>query len=603
MKYAHAARAYIIEIALLGTVVAALVIAQAFLISGAASPVITDGATLADTLPAIGALAIVVSLRALITYLRESRAHRAADQTVAELRAAVAAKAAALGPRWRSANGADAVTLITRGLDDLNPYFVRFLPQLIMVATVTPAALATILYLDFWSALIAALTIPLIPIFMILVGRLTEAASRNKLVAMERLSSQLLDLLTGLPTLRALGRERAPREHLARLSKQNTRTTMATLRIAFLSGAVLEFLTTLSVALVAVSVGFRMVAGDIPLSTGLVVIMLAPEVFEPLRQVGAQFHASANGVAAANASFEVLEEPEPATGSEPAPDLRQTVIRFVDLSVAARGAWAPAGLTAAIQPGTIVALRGPSGAGKTTATQVLLGLEAPTRGTVVFEPVERDARGPEGTAPDAQQGSASGAQQSLSVGQISPASLWEQTTWVPQSPTIFAGSVRANLSESASAEEIAHATAQTGFDQVLHSLPAGLDTELGTGGVGLSVGQRQRLALTRALLRPSPLLILDEPTAHLDTISEEQVVQVLRTIRARGTTVLLTAHRLAVLEIADQIVDVEARRATPDEEAAWPVLTEGQQLPELVDTDRILLDPSYLEPAELETSS
>lgn len=540
LKYARPAKRYIIQIACLGIVISALVIAQSFLISGAVSPVVTRGARLEAILPLVGWLAAVVAARALLLYWRESRAHRAADETIAILRRRIIKKSVQLGPRWRAKHGTDVATLLTRGLNDLDPYFVNYLPQLILVCTVTPITLITILVLDFWSALIAALTIPLIPVFMILIGKLTESASRKKLVAMERLGSQLLDLLAGLPTLRAIGREKGPRKSLIRLSAQNTRTTMQTLRVAFLSGGVLEFLSTLSVALVAVEVGFRMVSGDLDLFRGLTIIMLAPEVFEPLRQVGAQFHASADGIAAAEASFKILETPRNkrlTAGKAAAPNLSQSPIQIKQLSVAARGAWAPFNLDAVIEPGTITALAGKSGVGKTTTAMVLLKLEEPTRGSITVGDTD--------------------------LFDISAESWWEQTTWVPQSPLISIGSVAQNVGGTASDRE--EAARATGFAEVVAQLPDGWDTDLGTGGIGLSIGQRQRLALTRALVSRTPLLVLDEPTAHLDAVSEEQIVAVLRQLKAAGTTVVVIAHRQALLKAADLVISVESQVATSEE--------------------------------------
>lgn len=544
LKYAHAARVFIIEIAVLGVVVAALVIIQAFLIARGVNAVVSENSDLRGILPTIGWLAAVVLLRGVMVFYRESRAHRAADETVSQLRQAVIEKAVTLGPRWRTKNGANTVTLVTRGLDDLDPYFVRYLPQLLMVMTVTPATLVTILVLDHWSALVGLLTIPLIPIFMALIGRLTQSSSRQKLAAMERLGSQLLDVLTGLPTLRALGREKGPRAHLVRLSRENTRTTMQTLRIAFMSGGVLEFLATLSVALVAVQVGFRMVSGNLNLFTGLAIIMLAPEVYEPLRQVGSHFHASANGVAAANACFEILEEPGVPKGSQPAPPLTNAIVSFENLSVAARGAWAPSDLSGTILPGQITAVSGPSGAGKTTAAMVLLGLVEATKGEVTVKV---------------------GHEQPVSVAEIDSISWWENITWVPQSPTITVGSVLDNLPTGVSAEELEQAAKETGFDAVVDGLTHGWQTQLRMGGVGLSVGQRQRLALTRALISPPQMLILDEPTAHLDAVSEDQIVQILDQLRSKGTTILVIAHRAAVLDVADQVIDVRSTPATPAE--------------------------------------
>lgn len=573
LHYAKSARRYIIEIAVLGTLAAGLVIAQAFLISRSASPVVTSSASLPQILPYIGLLAVVVLLRGVVLYLSESRGHRAADQTISSLRQQVVTKTVELGPRWRAVEGANTVTLVTRGLDDLGPYFVRYLPQLILVMTVTPATLLAILLLDFWSALVAVFTIPLIPIFMILIGRLTESASEKKLAAMERLGSQLLDLLTGLPTLRALGREKGPRRALVNISNRNTTTTMQTLRIAFLSGAVLEFLATLSVALVAVQVGFRMVAGNIPLLTGLVIIMLAPEVFEPLRQVGAQFHASANGVAAANACFEILEQPSRPKGKVEAPNVDVSTVCFENLSVAARGTWAPKDLSGKILPGQITALAGPSGSGKSTAVNVLLGLTGATRGGVLVE-------SPDGTK--------------TPVENIQLQSWWNQLSWVPQSPTMVPGTVKENVDPSATEQQLLAAAKLTGFDTVVNGLAQGWETRIGLGGLGLSVGQRQRLALTRALVEQPKMLILDEPTAHLDALSEEQIVGILQHFRQQGTTILVIAHRAAMLAAADRIIHVHSEVASPEDIERYPELSTREEAPDLTVETMRFLDPAAL---------
>lgn len=600
LKYAKSTRRFIVEIAALGLLTAALVIAQAFLISHSVSPVVTRGASLQSVLPTIGLLAVVVALRALAIYVREARAHRAADQAIDQLRTEVTRKAVRLGPRWRARHATETATLLTRGLDDLEPYFVKFLPQLLLVVTVTPLALLSILYLDFWSALIALIVIPLIPLFMVLVGKMTQGFSQKKLVAMERLGAQLLDLLTGLPTLRALGREKGPREHLIRLSKQNTHTTMQTLRVAFLSGGVLEFLATLSVALVAVQVGMRMVRGDVPLVVGLVVIMLAPEVFEPLRQVGAQFHASTNGVAAAEECFAILEEPEPTRGNVlPAP-AGQTPIHIENLSVAARGAWAPHDLNASIEPGTLTALVGPSGAGKSTTVQVLLGFEDATRGMITAQDESGDY---------------------VNVAQFRPQAWWEHISWIPQHPTIIPGTVLSNVlghndesggdpnasppsptTDDADVEareipaEVLKAAEATGFNDVVATLPDGWQTTIGFGGVGLSVGQRQRLALTRTLVRRPSLLILDEPTAHLDAVSESQVVSVLEELTESGSTVLVIAHRNAVVKAADTVIRVETAAASAEEIEEFPQLRDAYELMDLSGSLPELLDPSSLRP-------
>lgn len=546
LRYARSARGPIAVTALLGTFTALLVLAQALLISAALSPVVSGTASLTDVWPFIVGIAAVFACRALIVAAREAVSTRAAAATVRELRGRVVDASVTLGPRWRATKGAETTTLLSTGLEDLRPYFVSFLPQLVLVCTVTPAALGVILLLDFWSALIALLVIPLIPIFMILIGRFTQAASEDKLASMKRLTAQLLDLMSGLPTLRGLGREKAPRTHLHALGAANTKATMATLRVAFLSGGVLEFLTTLSVALVAVEVGMRLVFGNISLFHGLAVIMLAPEVFEPLRQVGAQFHASANGVTASKAAFDIIEEAEAVAspGSDACPDMACTDIVLDGLGVRARGAWAPVPTSGVIAPGVVTALSGPSGAGKSTIIACLLADMTPDAGRVLLRP------------------SSSESGESV-LSDIDPAAWRRQISWVPQSPTLVPGTILDNMGDLP-LDDLNDAAAATGFDDVLASAPDGWNTVIGSGGVGLSVGQRQRLALTRALAAHSQVVILDEPTAHLDAVSEETVVRAIDAMRDAGRTVIVIAHRAAMMEAADAIIDV---RSAADEEA------------------------------------
>ena len=548
LRYARSARAPIAVTALLGTLTALLVLAQALLISAALSPVVSGTASLTDVWPFIAGIAAVFACRALIVAAREAVSTRAAAAAVKELRGRVVDASVTLGPRWRATKGAETTTLLSSGLEDLRPYFVSFLPQLVLVCTVTPAALGVILLLDFWSALIALLVIPLIPIFMILIGRFTQAASEDKLASMKRLTAQLLDLMSGLPTLRGLGREKAPRTHLHALGAANTKATMATLRVAFLSGGVLEFLTTLSVALVAVEVGMRLVFGNVSLFHGLAVIMLAPEVFEPLRQVGAQFHASANGVTASKAAFDIIEEAEAVAspGSDACPDMARTDIVLDGLGVRARGAWAPAPTSGVIAPGVVTALSGPSGAGKSTIVACLLADMTPDAGRVLLRPSASSSESGESVLSD-----------------IDPVSWRRQISWVPQSPTLVPGTILDNMGDLPLAA-LNDAAAATGFDDVLASAPDGWNTVIGSGGVGLSVGQRQRLALTRALAARSQVVILDEPTAHLDAVSEETVVRAIDAMTDAGRTVIVIAHRAAMMEAADFVIDV---RSAAGEEA------------------------------------
>ncbi|WP_265522140.1 thiol reductant ABC exporter subunit CydD [Oerskovia flava] len=549
LRQARAARGYVVLTAALGFVTAALVVAQALTIAAVLAPAIQGTLDTSRAAPLLAVLAALVAARAVTAWAQERFALRASARTVAELREQVVTHAVALGPRWLATGRGPAVaTLATRGLDALEPYLVRYLPQLLLAATVTPAALAVVLGLDWISAVVIAVTIPLVPIFMILVGQLTAGTSERRLVVMQRLGAQVLDLLAGLPTLRAFGRERGPEKRVRELGEANRKATMGTLRVAFLSGMVLELLTTLSVAVVAVGVGLRLVYGDVGLEPAIAVLVLAPEVYLPLRQVGQHFHASTDGIAAAQQAFDVLDEPVRPRGTVPAPALAGATITLDDVSVRAgdRDVLAPAGLTATLGRaaggrGSVVALTGPSGAGKTTAALVLLGLVAPDAGRVVITT-------PAGERHD--------------LADLDPATWWSQIAWVPQRPTLSPGTVRDAVLDGVgqvTGEALARAARITGLDHVVAGLPQGWDTPVGLGGVGLSVGQRQRVALASALLGDPaavPLVVLDEPTAHLDAHDEEAVLDAVRTWRDQGRTVVVVAHRASLVALADTVVTV-----------------------------------------------
>ena len=555
LRYAAPARGYVLLTAAFGITTAGLVVAQALLIAATLAPVVSAGATLDDVSGHLRWLAGVVVARALVTGLQERYAHRAATRVVTSLRGQVLAHAAALGPRWLSTGrGVDTVTLATRGLDDLEPYLVRYLPQLLLAVTVTPATLVVVLGLDWISAVIIIVTIPLVPVFMILVGQLTQSYSERRLAVMQRLGAQVLDLLAGLPTLRAFGRERGPVARVRELGDAYTRSTMSTLRVAFLSGMVLELLTTLSVALVAVGVGLRLVYGEVGLETALAVLVLAPEVYLPIRQIGVQFHASTDGITAAQKAFDVIEEPLRPQGTVTAPDLARATITVDGLGVDAPGRdlRAPAGLSLTIRPGRMVALTGPSGSGKTTTVLALLGLVSPDSGSVRVDGTD--------------------------LADVDLATWWSQVAWLPQRSTLPPGTLRealgvAEAEPTASvgapaSEAVARAMRLTGLDTVVSTLPDGLDTVLGQGGVGLSVGQRQRVALTAALLGEEPLVVLDEPTAHLDALAEDQVLASLAALRDAGRTVVVVAHRPSLVELADDVVEVASAPRTRDEALA-----------------------------------
>jgi ATP-binding cassette subfamily C protein CydD len=350
---------------------------------------------------------------------------------------------------------------------------------------------------------------------------------------MTALSSQLLDLLAGLPTLRALGREQGPATRVRELGDAHRRTTMSALRVAFLSSMVLELLATLCVALVAVSIGLRLVYGGMGLEAGIIALILAPEVYLPLRRVGTQFHAAEDGMAAASRAFAVIDSdrPDDVDGAVVV-DAIGARLEFDGLDVRSRRGLAPHGLSGVVEPGAVTVLTGPNGSGKTTAVQALLGLVEPAHGDV------RVAGAP--------------------VGTLDRSAWWAQVAWLPQHPVLVPGTLDENLRLTGDVVDLEHSCAATGFDEVLAELPDGWNTRVGSGGTGLSLGQRQRLALTRVLATRRPVLVLDEPTAHLDDASERTVLESLRSLAAAGRTVVVVGHRPTVLAAADRVIEVSA---------------------------------------------
>ncbi|GLY30358.1 thiol reductant ABC exporter subunit CydD [Kineosporia sp. NBRC 101731] len=534
LRQARAARLYVGLTTGLGVATTGLLVVQSLLLAHTVAGVAADGLSFADVRPQVVWLGIVLALRAVLAGVQERFGHRAATAVVRQLRERLIGHAI----RTPEAAGADLALLATRGLDALDGYLTRYLPQLLLASTLTPAVLVVVWWEDRLAGLTILLTLPLIPFFMALIGMATQAASDRSLLSLQRLGTQVLDLIAGLPTLRALGTAGAQRERVRAAGDAHRRATMKTLRTAFLSALALEILVTLSVALVAVGIGLRLVHGTLDLQTGLTVLLLAPEVYAPLRAVGTQFHASQDGLAAAQQAFDVLERPVAERGTTPAPDLARATLVFDGVTVQHPGVpvATPDHLTASVRPGEVVALTGPSGCGKSSAVAVLLGLRAPTSGDVLLPG-------------------------SLRLADVDPESWWSQIAWCPQHPVIVPGTLDENvrlLRPSATDAEVARAAAVTGFEDVVRTVPGGWQSRVGQGGTGLSAGQRQRLALTRLLLSEAPLVVLDEPTAHLDAGSEQAVLALLGELRRRGRTVVMVAHRPTLIAVADRTIDVSS---------------------------------------------
>ena len=483
----------------------------------------------------VGPLSILLALWAVRTsahWLQARLGQRGASAVIADLSGQVLTAVTARQPGELAAQRDAAAVVVTRGLDALRPYFTGYLPTLLLAAILTPATVAVIATYDLKSTAIVVITLPLIPIFMVLIGLATAQRSAAALAAMTTLQARLLDLIAGIPTLRALGRGSGPEHRIAELAAAHRRSAMATLRIAFLSALVLELLATLGVALIAVGIGFRLVFGEMTLTTGLTVLLLAPDVYWPLRRIGVEFHAAQDGRTAADEAFALIGEPIAPRAKTQTVAARGAQIRLDKLAVAGRDGHAPHDLTAVIEPGSVTVLTGRNGAGKSTTLQAIAGLTAPASGRISV--AGRD------------------------VADLDPAAWWRQLSWLPQRPVLVPGTVADNLALLGALDDLETACASAGFDEVLAELPDGLNTVLGRGGVGLSLGQRQRLGLARALGSPAAVLLLDEPTAHLDARTEERVLRAIVERARAGATVVVVGHRAPVLAIGDGVVEVVA---------------------------------------------
>ncbi|GAA0321123.1 thiol reductant ABC exporter subunit CydD [Actinoallomurus spadix] len=561
-RYATAARAHLVLTVALGLVTTGLVLAQA----GLLAHVLAGHGAVAATL---AALLAVVAGRALAAYGGEASALRAAALVRSQLRRRLIARAV---ERPGRAAG-EVATLATRGLDALDAYFARYLPQLVLACLTPLAVLAVAAGVDPLSALVIAVTLPLIPIFMVLVGLQTQARTERQWLLLERLGGHFLDVVEGLPTLKVFNRAKAQAAIIRDITAAHRRATMRTLRVAFLSALVLELLSTLAVALVAVEVGLRLLSGGLPYEKALFVLLLAPEAYLPLRNVGAQYHAGMEGVTAAQRVLDLIEAPEPlgarrrpaaapATGEDaPAALADGGAIRGAASGTGTGGAAsaAPSGggttggaairldgvtvrhpdrdapalddVSLTVEPGERLVVTGPSGAGKSTLLAVLLGFVRPESGSTSFETIPEDE--------------------------------WlRRIAWVPQHPHLFAGTVADNIrlgNPDASPDAVRDAARLAGAAEFVAALPDGYGTDVGERGLRLSSGQRQRIALARAFLRDAPILLLDEPTAHLDDENARVVRHAVERLMA-GRTVVLVTHDAAWTAAADRVTGLTAGR-------------------------------------------
>jgi thiol reductant ABC exporter CydD subunit len=535
VRYARSTRPYLILTVAVGGLTAFLAIAQAWLIATVVADAFLDHRSVASVRTSLLALLACVIGRAVLAWSSERAAFRASASAKSVLRRAAAARIGTFGPAGLDGRDAGRLTvLLTTGIDALDGYFSRYLPQLFLAVIVPVSIIAVVAGADWVSAVLIAVSVPLIPIFMALVGATTRDRTAKRMRALHKLAGHFLDIVGGLPTLKVFGRAKAQARSIAEVTERYRSATMATLRLTFLSSLVLELLATVSVALVAVAVGLRLLGGTMGFRDALFVLVLAPEAYLPLRALGTHFHASADGLKAAEEIFELIEEPDRDGASGDRVRADGTGIFIRGLEVTYPGCRLPAlhDFELVVHPGETVALTGPSGCGKTTLLSVVLGLRHPDAGTVRLGGVD--------------------------LTDLDLEDWRRHVAWVPQRPHLFARTVAENVRlgrADASDAHVAAALDAAGLTKVVHRLPRGVDTRLGEGGAGLSAGEGQRLALARAFVRNAPLLLLDEPTAGLDGETEADVLAAVREL-AYGRTALIVAHRPALAALADRMVEL-----------------------------------------------
>ncbi len=535
----------------LGLANGALLIAQAWLLARVIDAVVFAEAGLVAVQPWLWPLLGLFLLRAVLAWGSEQTAFRAAAQVKIQLRDRLYRHIQTAGPQWLAGqrSGALAEDLI-KGIESLEAYYARYLPAMSLTAMIPLAILLVVLPMDWLSGLVMLITAPLIPVFMILIGKSVESLNQRQWKTLARMGAHFLDAIQGLTTLKLFNASRREADVIARIADEYRQNTMQVLRVAFLSSAVLEFFSTVGIAIIAVFIGFRLYQMDLPIPdalappqisffTGFFVLLLAPEFYLPLRSMGTHYHARMDAVAAAERLVTILATPLPPPPLSPRPlDTRRPCrIEFQDVHFAYEpGRPALAGASLSIDPGERIAVVGPSGAGKTTLANLLLGFIRPERGAVLVDGID--------------------------LNQIDIADWRARLAWLPQNPRLFQGTILDNIrlgAPDADLNAVREAARQARAAEFIDRLPAGYQTAIGERGAGLSGGQIQRIALARAFLRDARFVLLDEATANLDPASEALVQEAIDEL-AKGRAMLVIAHRLATVRTADRILVLDGGR-------------------------------------------
>lgn len=520
----------------MGIGIALLAVAQAWFFSRVVAGVFLEGATLSSVWNFLIIILVIFILRAIFQWVSEISAHKAASRIKSSLRKRLMSHIVDLGPVYaRGERTGELITTVVDGIESLEEYFSKYLPQLLLAVGIPLIVLGFVFPLDWKSGIILLVTGPLIPVFMILIGKLAEQKSLHQFQSLSWMSAHFLDVLQGMATLKVFGRSIDQTRVIERVSDSFRKATLGVLRIAFLSALVLEFLATISTALVAVTIGLRLVYGTLSFSSGLFLLLLAPEFYTPLRTLGLNFHAGMSGVNAAGRIYEILDQPLRSDGEDDQVLSSDYCISFQKVSLTYQQGEPQAlnGINFSLKSGDRMALVGPSGAGKTSIAELLLRFIEPSAGEIF---INHDL-----------------------LKTISQENWRKQIAYVPQTPYLFAGSIAENIQfgrPSATIEEVKCAAHEAFAHEFIVNLPDGYHTILGEGGTRLSGGQAQRIAIARAFLKDAPLLIMDEATSGLD-LESEHIVQLALKRLMRGKTALIIAHRLSTVRQANLILVME----------------------------------------------